>query len=167
MTRLIALAAFLFCQTAVAQDQPLVRWKDAQSQTAGTPTALTSCNAAAVNSSITTCGGSTGFNTDGYNLLTLYVYYDWAAGTLLQFNIQCSVDNGTTWFGVGGAALSAGTDTVTKILVSHAASADSYFTYSLGINCERVRLGNVVATGSPTSSDKVTIYGRVSASPGL
>jgi hypothetical protein len=173
MKRLGALL-FLLCAPSVAfaqADQPMAQWLDAQSGvSSNTPTALTNCNDAAANSSIATCGSHnnvTGVVADGYNLASFYVKYTYAAGTGWQFNIQCSNDGGTTWYNKTGCSLASGTDTCTKLLVTHAATASDNTLYEVGINCGMIRIANVIATGSPSSSDKITVYLRLGVSPGI
>jgi len=141
---------------------------------------LPDCNAKAINAAVDcevrqkTTSPYT-LNVVGYNVLTLEIYYDWTAGTGIQFNIEaCDEGDGDTdctaatdWFLVQTGNIVAGTDTLSDLLVTKVCGADCYFTYSIGLNYRRLRIANVLATGVPGANDKVTIRARLGVSPAL
>jgi hypothetical protein len=102
----------------------------------------------------------------GYGLMTLWIYYDWAAGTGYSFRVEAcregmaSTDctDNTDWFVVHGESYASGTMTLADgTFTEGSISADHYAVWSMFINYPRVRLANIVASGSPTASDKITI----------
>jgi hypothetical protein len=161
MTRFLVLLALLLAPaTALAQT----------TGSSITISGITGCDATAINVA-TDCELRNvvvpyrPLNSNGYNLATLYIYYDWAAGTGYSFILQACKEgletthctDATDWFDVQGEAYSSGTLTITDATITKAAGADDYSVWSVGINYPRMRLKGIVASGSPTASDKITV----------
>ena len=113
----------------------------------------TGFNATAINASV---AAGTSIDCTAHNQVSLYVTYTRAAGTGIQFNIEVS-DDGSTWYKVQAAALSSGTLTMSDVLYSKVSSSTVNFVVNFETNAANFRLANVVATGSPTSSDTATV----------
>jgi hypothetical protein len=113
----------------------------------------TGFNATAINASV---AAGTSIDCANHNQVSLYVTYTRAAGTGIQFNIEVS-DDGSTWYKVQAAALSSGTLTMSDVLYSKVSSSTVNFVVNFETNAANFRLANVVATGSPTSSDTATV----------
>ena len=113
----------------------------------------TGFNATAINASV---AAGTSIDCTAHNQVSLYVTYTRAAGTGIQFNIEIS-DDGSTWYKVQAAALSSGTLTMSDVLYSKVSSSTVNFVVNFETNAANFRLANVVATGSPTSSDTATV----------
>jgi hypothetical protein len=139
--------------------------------------AITGCNATAINTAascelINTSTSYRKIYPHGYNLLTLYVYYDWAAGTGYGFNLEACVEgmestdctDSTDWFRIMGETYASGTLTLANGAVTKVAGADDYGVWSVAINYPRIRLSSILATGSPTASDKITVTAVLSNS---
>lgn len=139
---------------------------------------LTNCNATAINAAVdcevrVLSSGLDG--VEGFNFVTFEIFYDYAAGTGYTFTLQgCregkGVDNctdATDWYTVAGEAFNATTGVLTiyPATVTRVVGADDYLSWSIGTNYRRLRLHNVVATGSPTTSDKITVVARVTYTP--
>lgn len=141
---------------------------------------LTNCSAAAINSAVNcevrdTTGTPEILGVEGYNLLTLEIFYDYSAGTGLTFKLQ-SCNEGlassnctdtTDWFDIQSVNINAGTATYTDMTVTKAASADEYFAISIGINYRRLRLNAITASGVPDASDKITVKARLASVPAM
>ena len=138
------------------------------------------CNNVAINAAINCEVRSTAvspevLSVEGYNAVTFEIWYDWVAGSGIQFNMQAcnegygatSCTDATDWFTIQTLGIVVGTGTLTDLLIYKAAAADIRFTYSVGLNYKRFRLANILATGAPGATDKVTIKARLSVSPAL
>lgn len=127
--------------------------------------ALDNCNAAAINVAVD-CGD---IRVQGYNALTLEIFYDYAAGTGYQFNLETCYEgfsvtdctDATDWHTVAVQFPAPSSVVLTPATISRVVSADDTLTWTFGVNYKRIRVANVVATGSPTASDKITIYARL------
>jgi hypothetical protein len=139
--------------------------------------AITGCNATAINTAascelISLTPSYRKIYPNGYNLLTLYVYYDWAAGTGFGFNLEACHEglettdctDATDWYRIDGETYATGTVTLASSSITKAAGADDYSVWSVAINYPRIRLANILATGSPSASDKITITAVLSNS---
>jgi len=130
--------------------------------------ALTNCSAAAINAAVV-CGDTRGVRVEGYNALTLEIKYTWAAGSGWEFYLEsCNEGHAATdctdatdWHRVATQGVTPGVITLTAGKVTHASGASDQIAWTVGINYRRVRLAAFVATGSPTSSDKITVNGRL------
>lgn len=131
---------------------------------------LTNCNDAAINAAVT-CGDTRGIATEGFDNLKLAIDYTRAAGTGFSFYLQeCIEGHATThctdaadWRNVPVRLVTA-TSGVQLANVPYyvTSSATISMMITIPINAKRLRLGSFVASGSPTSSDKITV--RASAS---
>ena len=113
----------------------------------------TGFNATAINASV---AAGTSIDCSALNQVSLYVTYTRAAGTGIQFNIEVS-DDGSTWYKVQTAMIAVGTMTYNDLLVSKVSSSTVNFVVNFETNAVNFRLANVVATGSPNSSDTATV----------
>ncbi len=101
----------------------------------------------------------------GYSTATFYVDYTFGAGTNVELRVDQSNDGGTTWFlSQLGDASTPATYPLVELVVSKAAGAANqvYVTPPVPIDCSHLR-ARVVATGSPTASDVVTLDVRLGA----
>lgn len=167
----LALALLAFSSAAQAQTfQPPVLQYDVGSNTRtalGTPTAISGCSAIRIDSAVT-CGGNTGFNVTGFNVLTLDIKFVRTAATgSITFNLECSNDLGVTWYVKQASSVaSTGADTITDLTPTRAtASASKNFEYTFGINANRCKVTNLIVAGSAGANDKATVYGTLAVTP--
>ena len=159
MRKLFIIAAFSLCLVAADNDDDRKTW--AIWQEIG---ALTNCDAGSINAAVN-CGGDTGVRVEGYNTLVFEIFYDYAAGTGWEFYLEtCYEGQATTdctddadWHVVAIEFPSGSTVQLTPGKVYRTVSADDYLTWSISGGYKRIRLRDMVATGSPTSSDKITV----------
>jgi len=131
--------------------------------------ALTNCDAGAINSAVT-CGGTTGVRVEGYNTLVFEIFYDHAAGNGFEFYLEtCYEGQGTTdctnaadWHVVGVEFPSSGQVELSQGRIfaggsTNPISADYRITWTIGGGYKRIRLRDMAATGTPSSSDKITV----------
>jgi hypothetical protein len=162
----LALSVFLFAAHARTADNDDDRKTWAKWQEIG---ALTNCDNDAINASVI-CGGTTGVRVEGYNTLVFEIYYDHSAGNGYEFYFEtCYEGQATTdctdagdWFRVSTEHASPGLVQLdqAKVFVGGATapvSADHRQTWSISGGYLRIRLNAMVATGSPTSSDKILV----------
>lgn len=129
------------------------------------PSVMENCNDAAINSAVT-CGNTYGYRTEGYRYFTVEIAYTKSAGgTGWQFNLQaCNEGHGTTdctdaadWFDVPVQTVSVSSVDWAIALQTHTASASDRLVLSFPCPYRRMRLANFVATGAPTTGDKITV----------
>lgn len=166
----LVLALLAFSSAAQAQTfQPPVLQYDVGSNTRtalGTPTAISGCSAIRIDSA-TTCGGLTGFNVTGFNVLTIDIKFVRAAATgSITFNLECSNDLGATWYVKQASSIASGIDTLSDLVPTKAtASASKNFEYTFGINANRCKVTNLIVAGSAGANDKATVYGTLAVTP--
>ena len=113
----------------------------------------TGFNLTAVNSSV---AAGTTVDCENLNQLTLFCTYTRNAGTGLQFNIELS-DDGTNFYKMQTTSIAGGTVTASDLLALKTSSSTVSYVLNLSIQAKSVRLANVIATGSPDSSDTATV----------
>ena len=113
----------------------------------------TGFNATAVNSTV---AAGTTVTCENLNQLTLFCTYTRSAGTGLQFNIELS-DDGTNFYKMQTTSIAGGTVTASDLLALKTSSSTVSYVLNLSIQAKSVRLANVIATGSPDSSDTATV----------
>ena len=119
-----------------------------------TPQAL-NLNARAIDSAV----NSNSFGTAGYNQLSLELFHDYAAGASVTFNLANIQVNGesTNPYLVQVGEDSSGTRTLSDLLVSKVTGADTRWVVNVPINAQNMQIRGLVATGSSTSSDLITV----------
>ena len=113
----------------------------------------TGFNLTAVNSSV---AAGTTVDCENLNQLTLFCKYTRNAGTGLQFNIELS-DDGTNFYKMQTTSIAGGTVTASDLLALKTSSSTVSYVLNLSIQAKSLRLANVIATGSPNSSDTATV----------
>ena len=113
----------------------------------------TGFNLTAVNSSV---AAGTTVDCENLNQLTLFCTYTRNAGTGLQFNIELS-DDGTNFYKMQTTSIAGGTVTASDLLALKTSSSTVSYVLNLSIQAKSLRLANVIATGSPNSSDTATV----------
>ena len=129
------------------------------------PSVMENCNNASINSAVT-CGNTYGYRTEGYRYLTVEIAYTKSAGgTGWSFNFQACNEghstndctDATDWFDVPVQSVSASAVDWTVVPNTHTASASDRLVLSVPCPYRRMRLANFVATGAPTTDDRVTV----------
>lgn len=112
-------------------------------------------NAVAINSAV----NSNSFSATGYNQLTLELFHDYAAGTGVQFNLANIQINGesTSPYLVQVGEDSSGTRTLSDLLISKTTGSDTRWVVNVPVNAQNMQIRSLVATGSPTASDLITV----------
>jgi len=113
----------------------------------------------AINSST----NSNQFATSGFDQLTIFVKYTRSAGTGVTFQIETTEDNGSTWHKVQTTAIASGVVTLSDATYTKVSSSSTNYAVNIPINCEQVRISSLIATGTPTASDKATVRVRLGA----
>jgi hypothetical protein len=115
-------------------------------------------NSTAINSAT----DSSNIPTDGYNQITLEFVYVRSAGTDVQFYIKCLDKDDTEFYLMHPEDTGSGSISYYKKLFTlEAAGASLNAQLNLPINCHKLRLEAVEATGSPDGNDKLTVVARL------
>jgi hypothetical protein len=113
---------------------------------------------------------------EGHNVLTLEVAVAYAAGTNISWTFQACNEglrdsdctDAADWFPVQSLSVTpAGAGTVSTLTLTKTTGAATRFTYSLGLNYVRLRLAGIIAGGTPTANDKVTVKARLGVVPAI
>jgi len=100
----------------------------------------------------------------GMNQMTIVVnQHARASSTALTFNVEGSIDEGTTWAKVQTAAISSGTQTLSDATYSKALAATGVFSVNLSINFTHVRIRALTgaSAGSGDKADVTVLFGSL------
>lgn len=100
----------------------------------------------------------TAIDCEGFNQLTILFDYTQSAGTGFQANLALigSVD-ADQYVGQFSEDSGSGTETLNDRLITKASAASGKYAYNRPINCRKVQLLNMVATGAPDASDTMSV----------
>ena len=112
-------------------------------------------NARAIDSAV----NSDVFSAEGFNQLTLELFHDYAAGASVTFNLANIQRNGesTNPYLVQVGEDATGTRTLYDLLLTKTTGADTRWTVNVPVNGQNMQIRGLVATGSPTTSDLITV----------
>jgi len=160
MKRLCLLLALTLCGCA-ASDDDINTWS-AWVQLG----ALEDCDAAQINVA-KTCGGTRGIKSEGYQNIALEIDWTKGAGTGWTATIEhCSEGHASTdcttagdWSIVTDITPGSGVWTIDEAVLTYLSAASSNVTVTFPINYRRIRVKDLLASGTPNTSDVATVSG--------